>query len=110
MFEALVEQALLLLLHGSLAYWPQHSYIGDEMLIWTEILDLCQYDHTRPVRSLPGIECRAPGTGGFRSFGTDWKSSMKCTQMISKSRLESIQLTNDSSSESPANIFGITFI
>lgn len=37
-FEALVEQELPLLLHGSLAYWPQHSYIGDEMLTWTEIL------------------------------------------------------------------------
>ena len=37
-FEALVEKDLPLLLHGSLAYWPQHSYIGDEMLTWTEIL------------------------------------------------------------------------
>ncbi len=25
-------------LHGSLAYRPQHSYIGDEMLTWPEIL------------------------------------------------------------------------
>jgi predicted TIM-barrel fold metal-dependent hydrolase len=37
-FEALVEHDLPLLLHGSLAYWPQHSYIGDDMLTWTEIL------------------------------------------------------------------------
>ena len=37
-FEALVDNDLPLLLHGSLAYWPQHSYIGDEMLTWTEIL------------------------------------------------------------------------
>lgn len=37
-FETLVEHDLPLLLHGSLAYWPQHSYIGDEMLTWTEIL------------------------------------------------------------------------
>lgn len=38
LFEKLVEHDLPLLLHGSLAYWPQHSYIGDEMLTWTEIL------------------------------------------------------------------------
>lgn len=37
-FEKLVEYDLPLLLHGSLAYWPQHSYIGDEMLTWTEVL------------------------------------------------------------------------
>jgi len=37
-FEALVQHDLPLLLHGSLAYWPQHSYIGDDMLTWTEIL------------------------------------------------------------------------
>ena len=37
-FETLVEHDLPLLLHGSLAYWPQHSYIGDDMLTWTEIL------------------------------------------------------------------------
>lgn len=37
-FEKLVEHDLPLLLHGSLAYWPQHSYIGDDMLTWTEIL------------------------------------------------------------------------
>ncbi|WP_096391294.1 amidohydrolase family protein [Halopenitus persicus] len=37
-FEALVEHDLPLLLHGSLAYWPQHSYIGDDMLTWTEVL------------------------------------------------------------------------
>jgi len=37
-FEALVENDLPLLLHGSLAYWPQQSYIGDEMLTWTEVL------------------------------------------------------------------------
>lgn len=37
-FEKLVEYDLPLLLHGSLAYWPQHSYIGDNMLTWTEIL------------------------------------------------------------------------
>jgi predicted TIM-barrel fold metal-dependent hydrolase len=37
-FEALVDHDLPLLLHGSLAYWPQHSYIGDDMLTWTEIL------------------------------------------------------------------------
>jgi predicted TIM-barrel fold metal-dependent hydrolase len=37
-FEALVENDLPLLLHGSLAYWPQHSYIGDDMLTWTEVL------------------------------------------------------------------------
>lgn len=39
-FEALVDHDLPLLLHGSLAYWPQHSYIGDDMLTWTEILGL----------------------------------------------------------------------
>jgi predicted TIM-barrel fold metal-dependent hydrolase len=37
-FEALVENDLPLLLHGSLSYWPQHSYIGDDMLTWTEVL------------------------------------------------------------------------
>jgi len=37
-FEALVEHDLPLLLHGSLAYWPQQSYIGDDMLTWTEVL------------------------------------------------------------------------
>lgn len=37
-FEALVENDLPLLLHGSLAYWPQHSYVGDDMLTWTEVL------------------------------------------------------------------------
>jgi predicted TIM-barrel fold metal-dependent hydrolase len=37
-FEALVHHDLPLMLHGSLAYWPQHSYIGDDMLTWTEIL------------------------------------------------------------------------
>lgn len=37
-YEKLVEYDLPLLLHGSLAYWPQHSFIGDEMLTWTEIL------------------------------------------------------------------------
>lgn len=37
-FEALIKYDLPLLLHRSLAYWPQHSYIGDEMLTWTEIL------------------------------------------------------------------------
>ena len=37
-FEKLVEHDFPLLLHGSLAYWPQHSYIGDNMLTWTEIL------------------------------------------------------------------------
>lgn len=37
-FETLVEHDLPLLLHGSLAYWPQQSYIGDEMMTWTEIL------------------------------------------------------------------------
>ncbi|QIO24931.1 amidohydrolase family protein [Haloarcula sp. JP-L23] len=39
-FETLVEHDLPLLLHGSLAYWPQHSYVGDEMLTWTEVLGL----------------------------------------------------------------------
>lgn len=37
-FEKLVENDLPLLLHGSLSYWPQHSYIGDDMLTWTEVL------------------------------------------------------------------------
>ena len=37
-FEKLVENDLPLLLHGSLAYWPQQSYIGDDMLTWTEVL------------------------------------------------------------------------
>ncbi|ELY62005.1 amidohydrolase family protein [Natronococcus jeotgali] len=37
-FETLVENDMPLLLHGSLAYWPQHSYIGDDMLTWTEVL------------------------------------------------------------------------
>ncbi|WP_280536458.1 amidohydrolase family protein [Halopenitus sp. POP-27] len=37
-FEALIEHDLPLLLHGSLTYWPQHSYIGDDMLTWTEVL------------------------------------------------------------------------
>jgi predicted TIM-barrel fold metal-dependent hydrolase len=37
-FEALVDNDLPVLLHGSLAYWPQHSYTGDETLTWTEIL------------------------------------------------------------------------
>lgn len=37
-FEALVEHDLPLLLHGSLAYWPQHSYVGDDMLTWAEVL------------------------------------------------------------------------
>jgi predicted TIM-barrel fold metal-dependent hydrolase len=38
LFEKLVENDLPLLLHGSLAYWPQHSYVGDDMMTWTEIL------------------------------------------------------------------------
>ena len=38
LFEKLVEHDLPLMLHGSLAYWPQHSYIGDNMLTWTEAL------------------------------------------------------------------------
>ncbi|MFB6097175.1 MAG: amidohydrolase family protein [Haloferacaceae archaeon] len=37
-FEKLVEHDLPLLLHGSLAYWPQHSYIGDDAFTWTEVL------------------------------------------------------------------------
>ncbi|SEH65621.1 Amidohydrolase [Halopenitus malekzadehii] len=37
-FEKLVELDFPLMLHGSLSYWPQHSYIGDDMLTWTEIL------------------------------------------------------------------------
>lgn len=45
-FEALVEHDLPLLLHGSLAYWPQHSYIGDDMLTWTEILGFDWPIHT----------------------------------------------------------------
>ncbi|WP_049920445.1 amidohydrolase family protein [Haloferax sulfurifontis] len=45
-FEALVEHDLPLLLHGSLAYWPQHSYVGDEMLTWTEVLGFDWPVHT----------------------------------------------------------------
>ncbi len=37
-FERLESLDLPLLLHGSLAFWPQHSYVGDNMLTWTEIL------------------------------------------------------------------------
>ncbi|WP_144901462.1 amidohydrolase family protein [Halobellus captivus] len=37
-FEKLESLGLPLLLHGSLAFWPQHSYVGDEMLTWTEVL------------------------------------------------------------------------
>lgn len=37
-FEALVDNDLPLVLHGSLAYWPQHTPVGDNMLTWTEIL------------------------------------------------------------------------
>jgi predicted TIM-barrel fold metal-dependent hydrolase len=37
-FERLESLGLPLLLHGSLAFWPQHSYVGDEMLTWTEVL------------------------------------------------------------------------
>jgi len=36
--EKLESLGLPLLLHGSLAFWPQHTYIGDNMLTWTEIL------------------------------------------------------------------------
>jgi predicted TIM-barrel fold metal-dependent hydrolase len=39
-FEKLESLGLPLILHGSLAFWPQHSYIGDEMLTWTEVLGL----------------------------------------------------------------------
>ena len=37
-FERLESLGLPLLLHGSLAFWPQHSYVGDNMLTWTEVL------------------------------------------------------------------------
>lgn len=37
-FEKLVEHDLPLLLHGSLSFWPQNTYIGDDMLTWTEVL------------------------------------------------------------------------
>jgi predicted TIM-barrel fold metal-dependent hydrolase len=36
--ERLESLGLPLLLHGSLAFWPQHTYVGDNMLTWTEIL------------------------------------------------------------------------
>lgn len=38
LLEELEAQGLPLLLHGSLAFWPQHSYIGDHMWTWTEVL------------------------------------------------------------------------
>ena len=37
-FEELEKRGLPLALHGSLAYWPQHTPIGDNMYTWTEIL------------------------------------------------------------------------
>ena len=37
-FKKLESLGLPLLLHGSLAFWPKHSYIGDQMLTWTEVL------------------------------------------------------------------------
>ncbi|MFB6077996.1 MAG: amidohydrolase family protein [Halarchaeum sp.] len=45
-FEKLESLGLPLLLHGSLAFWPQHSYIGDEMLTWTEVLGFDWPIHT----------------------------------------------------------------
>jgi predicted TIM-barrel fold metal-dependent hydrolase len=36
--ERLEALGLPLLLHGSLAFWPQHSYVGDSMWTWTEVL------------------------------------------------------------------------
>jgi Predicted metal-dependent hydrolase of the TIM-barrel fold len=38
MFEALVENDLPLVLHGSLSFWPQDTPVGDGMLTWTEQL------------------------------------------------------------------------
>jgi len=45
-FEKLESLGLPLLLHGSLAFWPQHSYVGDTMLTWTEILGFDWPYHT----------------------------------------------------------------
>lgn len=38
LLEELEKRGLPLLLHGSLAFWPQHSYVGDHMWTWTEVL------------------------------------------------------------------------
>ena len=45
-FEKLESLGLPLLLHGSLAFWPQHSYVGDNMLTWTEVLGFDWPIHT----------------------------------------------------------------
>jgi len=45
-FKKLESLGLPLLLHGSLAFWPQHSYVGDTMLTWTEILGFDWPYHT----------------------------------------------------------------
>jgi predicted TIM-barrel fold metal-dependent hydrolase len=37
-YEALTRHDLPLILHGSLAFWPQHTTVGDNMRTWTEVL------------------------------------------------------------------------
>jgi uncharacterized protein len=37
-FQALVDNDLPLILHGSLSLWPQNTPIGDNMMTWTEML------------------------------------------------------------------------
>lgn len=37
-FEALTDNDLPLILHGSLSFWPQQTPVGDSMITWTEVL------------------------------------------------------------------------
>jgi len=75
MFETLVSNDLPLVLHGSLAYWPQHNPVGDNMITWTEILGFDWPVHAQLTTVnliMTGVFDKFPGLNVVVQEGGHW--------------------------------------